>query len=279
MSIGHGSASDMSAASSQAGSLASHASSADDMHAEVLSKGSATERVSPARADGADNNGAVETSAGADAADGFAVAVTTNSNAAEEQVAGGRTPNSGVKVQWQADQTASAVSTNSPSRQEQQTDQLVNGASQHSAAAAQNSMGPAATRLASDRHTSLKPAHDMPHGSHVAVLLHGDHATSADGPQAAEHNMATAGSHKRKAATVFDQGIADEAEAADLDAGIAAADAEIVDASTQPTMQTEMANEAQQTGLASAIAEAASNGQFTSLPFKRQVQPRPAPWR
>lgn len=50
LSIGHGSASDMSAGSSQEGSLISHASSLDDTIAEVLSKAPGIDGGSPAAA-------------------------------------------------------------------------------------------------------------------------------------------------------------------------------------------------------------------------------------
>ncbi len=248
MSIGHGSASDMSAGSSQAGSLASHASSADDPHAEVLSKAPGIEADSPTATVHAAISHHPDNVASAGGDDpGAAASVQNNSHEAAMHV----------------DHTANALNLSSAPDQDR--------AAPVEAAAYDHE---------SSRATGLQPPDDGPvHHGNGSLLHQADSSLPAAVPEAAEPHVTLDGSHKRTAATVFNQGIADEAEAADLNAGISvAADADDGEPAADSTRQVQVGNESTETDTA---VERPTEGQLSSLSVKstRKVQPRPAPWR
>lgn len=85
---------------------------------------------------------------------------------------------------------------------------------------------------------------------------------------------------KRKAATVFDQGIADQAEAADLDAGIAACIADDVDVNASMPANRSPRDASNHPGKVSADMSELDDTQLSfSTRQTRRSQPRLAPWR
>lgn len=280
ISIGHGSPSDISAASSQAGSAASQASSVDIQSAEVLSRSSpqhAAEESPPSR-------------------DTAAVAISNQAGSSDRTAANGQS----ASGQITGDGTAAAAASHEDSTH---TQSMQNHSSTHvpetvHAPKAESSPGmPGRSDNSRQEASAVEPEHattSAVNGSQTEAVSqtcseaandsHQDGvAKLADNPSAIAHaspyhDLQTAGlseaTRKRKAATVFDQGVAEEAEAADLDDGIVAIAADDT-----------YATAGQQANHSSIVGKAAehlpgSTAQ-TSVPTKqsRKSQPKSAPWR
>ncbi len=273
MSIGHGSASDMSAASSQAGSLASQASTAAEEHAEVISKAPGSGEDSPQQP--ANRIGTLHTAADAsDAADGETKA-TDNGHGADMlhlNSAGSR---------MAAPQLSDSAAVQS----------LDAATCQHQERVSEAEPG-------MDSHSEADPLDQLPDrqkntnspGSPI-------HTVAASAAAAVEPGQGEdASQRKRKAATVFDQGVAAHAEAADLNAGIAAqevdnqrpalngtGEVDVTNESLDGTGEAQVTNESNDanTDAFAAVTHAAVRAPDGVLPFKpaRKGLSKPAPWR
>jgi len=259
MSIGHGSASDMSAASSQAGSLPSHASTAVEEHAEVISKAPGRGEYSPKRP--ANGNRALHTAAGgsdsADAADG------ENSGRGADMLHLNNAGNVAAAPQLSDSAAVQSLDTVTCQHQEH-VSEAEPGIDSHSEADPVGQLP--------DRQKDTDSA-----GSPI-------HTVAATASAAVEPGQGKDASHrKRKAATVFDQGMAAQAEAADLNAGIAAQEVDHQKPALDGTGEVEVTNESNDanTDEFSAVTHAAVTAPDGILPFKptRKALPKPAPWR
>ena len=268
MSIGHGSASDMSAASSQAGSLASHASTGSDLdldgQAEVLSRAPNTALGSPATAAGLDF---VEPAAAGGAASHVGKAVSTENMAMLHL------------------QTDPSTSTACCSPERAPTRNHTGHSTQKVGASDFPADHDAATEPRGLDRQIRSPANNHLHPDNDSVLVHKANGLSADVPSAATSGLPTT-RPKRKALTVFDQDKADEAEAADLHAGIAASTAsnpEAVAVGVQRQAGPGVASNGDGVSaetlelVANRVDEAHNAGLQGS--HKRRMQPRLAPWR
>ena len=263
MSIGHGSASDMSAASSQAGSLPSHASTAVEEHAEVISKAPGRGEDSPKRP--ANGNRTLHTAAGgsdsADAADGEANA--TGSGHGADMLHLNNAGNVAAAPQLSDSAAVQSLDTVTCQHQEH-VSEAEPGIDSHSEADPVGQLP--------DRQKDTDSA-----GSPI-------HTVAATASAAVEPGQGKDASHrKRKAATVFDQGMAAQAEAADLNAGIAAQEVDHQKPALDGTGEVEVTNESNgaNTDEFSAVTHAAVTAPDGILPFKptRKALPTPAPWR
>ena len=276
MSIGHGSASDMSAGSSQDGSLISHASSLDDNHAEVLSK-----------APGMEGGGAVAAANGLHRCHSPTAASTSPADAVATEDAAAGNGYDVDKPQVPQEQLQGTMGTsNAPVRshpalaQSPQTGQLL--CHQQAPDMSHGRKMP----------SEAAPVSQVPHRQTDAAVAGNPETIRSDSdaipPMAAVSGGAVvlpgggkASHRKRSAATVFDQGVAEEAEAADLHAGIVAGDADKPKASLDATEQADDSQDAVTgAGTLTAIADSLGNGHDDSLLVKpRKSHPRPAPWR
>lgn len=265
LSIGHGSPSDLSAASSQAGS---HASSADISSAEVASRPSPDDEdeASPA----ANLNGAASNQ--------------PDIQAGGEQPANANGHNKGSSSAVSSEPGVQSL--RSPGRlgaSKQLEAHIPNGSSRsgHIGRGA-NGTSPerTGTSAANQRQQLSDPQLPMKPGlaTSDAVVMPGVPPVPL---QVSPHEVSQAGGGseidcKRKGATVFDQGVADQAEAADLDAGIAACIADDVDVNASMP-----ANRSPKD--ASRVSADMSDLDDTQLSFStrqtRRSQPRLAPWR
>lgn len=265
LSVGHGSPSDISAASSQAGSLASHASSADITSAEVLSRPSTD--------------------------------CEAQESTAAEQIA--TVSNKGKGVEEQPPDAHNNGSKPLPSSLSNST-QVESDQSQEVAGAAAAEQPTAGHTSASTSHADVcrqdanteqpehateyarEQQHQKIHAQAPSEPVLADHsngfAVLPGDPSVAAHGL-SAETRKRKAATVFDQGVAEQAEAADVNAGIAADPADDLDADrSMPTHELltaagDASNEPPNS--------ASDNHAPGSLPKKQppKAAPRLAPWR
>lgn len=265
MSIGHGSASDMSAASSQAGSLRSHASTDVEEHAEVISKAPGSD--SPKQP----GNGIHHTATDAhDAADGETKATDSGHGAGMLHL------NSAGSVTAAAQLSESA-------------------AVQSNAATCQHQELVAEAEPAMDSHSKADLVGQVPDRQKDT-----DSAGSPTQTVAATAAAAVEPGHgkdvsqrKRKAATVFDQGMAAQAEAADLNAGIAAqevdhptsaldgrGEVDVTNESLDGTAEVEVTNDSNTGAFAAArcTAAIAPDGMLQFKPTHKAL-PKPAPWR
>ncbi|DBA77455.1 hypothetical protein WJX77_000861 [Trebouxia sp. C0004] len=254
MSIGHGSASDMSAASSQAGSLASHASAAAEEHTEVISKAPGRDGDSPKQP--SSGNSTLHTAADAsDAADGEAEA-TDNGHGADMLHMNSA---ANVIAAPQLSDSAAVQSLDAATWQHQEP-----GINPHSEA---DPVGQLPNRQ-KDTDSAGSPIHAVAANASAAV-------EPGQGKDVSQR--------KRKAATVFDQGVAAQAEAADLNAGIAAQGVDHEKPALECTGEVEVTNELTDanTDAFAAVTHAADTAPDSILPFKptRKALPRPAPWR
>ena len=279
MSIGHGSASDMSAASSQAGSLASHASTAVEEHAEVISKAPGSRGDSPKQP--TNSNGTLHTAADAG---GSAAAVERGAKA---------TGNGHGADMLHLNNAGSEMA--APQLSDSAAVQLLD------AATCQHEERVSETEPGIESHSEANPVvqlqdrqkdTDSP-GSPVHTVA----ATAAEAMEPGEPGEGKDVSQsKRKAATVFDQGMAAQAEAADLDAGIAAqevdhqnpaldstGEVDVTNESLDGTGEVQMTNESNdaKTDAFSAVTHADVTVTDGMLQFKptRKALPKSAPWR
>lgn len=270
LSIGHGSPSDLSAASSQAGS---HASSADMSSAEVASTPSPDDEdeASPA----ANSNGAASNQPDTHAA-GEQPAAAANGHDKGSLSAVGSEP--GVQ---------SLPIPGSLGASKQLEAHIPHGSSRsgHIRRGAYGT-GPECkgTSAADQRQHLSEPQLPMRPGlaSNDAAVMPGVPSVPLQ-VSASELSQAGGVSEEhcnRNAATVFDQGIADQAEAADLDAGIAACIADDVDVSASMPANTSPRDAYNNPGRVSADMSDLDDTQlsFTTRQTRRS-QPRPAPWR
>ena len=276
MSIGHGSASDLSAGNSQEGSLISHASSLDDDHAEVLSKAPGMEGGGSVAAANGLNHCHSPAAASASAADVVAVD--------DPAASSGYDPDKPQVPQEQFQGTIGT--TNVPvSLHPAVAQSLGTGLSLSHQPVSDMSHG----RIVP---SEAAPVSQVPHGQTDAaaagnpVTIRSDSDAIAPTPVVSGEAVVLPGggkaSHrKRTAATVFDQGVAVEAEAADLHAGIVAGDADKPKASLDATEQADASQDAgTDAGTLSTVADNLSHGQDDSLLVKpRKLHARPAPWR
>ena len=275
LSIGHGSPSDLSAASSQAGSVGSHASSIDISSAEVASRPSPgdAEEASPfAKMDGAasnapDKHAADEHPADADSHVEERLAASMSNATHMPGIQSCSSPrNLAAGEQLEADMPANESRHIGRGRQEE------------------NGTDPERTeRSAADQGQQLSD----PQAPFRPGLATNNAAEMPDAPLASAQNSTSQVSQagevseepcKRKAATVFDQSIADQAEAADLDAGIAAGAADNMDvnASIPANRSPKDASD-----IAGKVSADGSDEIQLSLSTRqtRRTQPRLAPWR
>ena len=268
LSIGHGSPSDLSAASSQAGS---HASSADMSSAEVAS------RLSP------DDEGMASPAANLNGA----ASNQPDTHAAGEQpaLANGHDKGSASASMSSEPGVQSLPSPGSASKQLEA--HIPNGSSRSGhirrGANGTNPEG-TGTSAANQRQQLSGPQLPMKPGlaTNDAAVVPGvpsvapevsTSEVSQDGGVSEEHC-------KRNAATVFDQGIADQAEAADLNAGIAACVADDVDVNVDMPANRSPRDAGNNPGKVSADMSDLDDTQLSfSTRQTRRSQPRPAPWR
>ena len=216
MSIGHGSASDMSAASSQAGPLASHASTAVEERAEVISKAPGSRGDSPNQS--TNSNGTLHTAADA----GGSAAAVGNGHGADML----RLNSAGSEMAAPQLSDSAAV-------------QLLD----------------AATCQHQERVSETEPGIESHSEANPVVQLQ-DRQKDTDSPGSPVHTVAATAAEamepgegkdvsqsKRKEATVFDQGVAAQAEAADLDAGIAAQEVDHQNPALESTGEVDVTNE------------------------------------
>lgn len=281
MSIGHGGASDMSAASSQAGSLASHASTAVEEHAEVISKAPGSRDNSPQQP--ANSNSTLH--AAADAS-GSAAAAAAGESKATDNGHGADMPH----LNSAGSRMAAAQLSDSAAVQSLDLDVP---ACQH-----QQGVSEAEPEPGMNSHSEAAPLDQLP-----------DRRKDTDSPGSPMHTVAAGAAaavapgqgedvspRKRKAATVFDQSVAAQAEAADLSAGIAAqgvdnqrpalngtGEAGVPHETLDGTEEVQVINESNDanTDAFAAVSHAAVTAPDGVLPFKpaRKGLPKPAPWR
>ena len=227
LSIGHGSPSDLSAASSQAGSVGSHASSAHiHAHAEAASRpspGDAEEASIAARTNGLasnqpDSQAADQQPANADSYDVETLAASMSNATHMPGVQYCSSPgNLAVGKALDADMPPNGSCNTGHSRQnENSTDP------EHAGTPAADQKQPLP-----DPQVPLKPG--LVTNSAAEMSGAPSASTQASTSQVSQAGGVSEEPHKRKAATVFDQDTADQAEAADLDAGIAAVAADDMD--------------------------------------------------
>ena len=277
MSIGHGSPSDISAAGSQAGSDASHASSAGVESAEVLSRPSpqdAAEEGLPSRDTATATLSHQAGSGDCEAAngwsehnqsnsDGFAAASHNDSTHTPSMQSHASTDLPDFVQPPEADLSPGVLGHAGDSRQDVKAAELDEHAT--TSAVNGNQQDPVSqTRLeaAADSHHSVD---GFAHQSDKPLAP--NHAPKKLGSQT---DMLPEATHKRKAATVFDQGIAEEAEAADIDDGIVATAADDMNAIAS-----------QQPSDGSILGVAAEYPSDSTMPMRqsRKSQPKTAPWR
>ncbi|KAL3157028.1 hypothetical protein ABBQ38_001277 [Trebouxia sp. C0009 RCD-2024] len=267
ISIGHGSPSDLSAASSQAGSVASHASSADVSSAEVASRpSSAEEEAGPA----AENDNAASNRAGRQADDqqlAHASLHDRTTMAASVSQATRLQSDHSPSVLAASQQLEAGVS---PDR---------SGDADHSRQEL-NGTGPERRKAGQSPQLPILQAPQKPRpATRNVAMMPG--VTSASAPasphqSSLEHGVSE-GPRKRKAATVFDQGLADQAEAADLKAGIAAGVAD--DVGVNASLPVDISSKDGHT--ADEMSTVLPDGARVSVSTMqtRKAQPRAAPWR
>ena len=219
LSIGHGSPSDLSAASSQAGSVGSHASSADISSAEVASRPSSgdAEEASPA----ANMSGAASNQPDSHAAD----QQPANADRHDEERLAASMVNA---THLPGVQTCSSPGNLAVSEQ-LEADMPPNGSCHIGRSQqAENGSVPERTETIAAHQRQPVPDPQVPLKpglvTHSGVEMLGAPSATAQASisQLSHSGGVSVEAHKRKAATVFDQDIADQAEAVDLDAGIAA---------------------------------------------------------
>ena len=275
LSVGHGSPSDLSAASSQAGSVGSHASSTDISSAEVASRPSPgdAEDASPAAklnddaSNTSGNRAADQQPANADSydEDRLAVSMSPATHMLGVQSCSSYSKSAAGK-QLQGDLSPSGSCLVGQSRQEE------NGTDPEHAGTIAADQG----QQLSDPKVLLKPGPATNSGAEMP----GAPSASAQAPtrQVSQAGGVSEEPRKRKAATVFDQGIADQAEAVDLDAGIAAgaADDMNVNASMSANGSPKDAG-----NIADKVSADMSDDAQLSLSTRqtRRTQSRLAPWR
>ncbi|DBA68202.1 TPA: hypothetical protein ACH3X2_013819 [Trebouxia sp. C0005] len=263
MSIGHGSASDMSAASSQAGSLASLASTAAEEHAEVISKAPGSRDNSPQQT--ANSNGTLHT------------AVDANGSTADADGETRATDNGHGADTLHLNSAGSRMA--APQLSDSDAVQSLNAATcQHQERVSEAEHG-------MDSHSEADPLDQQPDRQQDNNPLGSPtHTAAASAAAAVEPGQGKdVSQRKRKAATVFDQGVAAQAEAADVNAGIAAQEVDHQDPTLDSTGDMKVTNESNDanTDAFSAVTHAAATAPDGALPFKpaRKALPKPAPWR
>ena len=278
MSIGHGSASDMSAASSQAGSLASHASTAVDEHAEVISKAPGSRGDSPKQP--ANSNGTLHAAADAN---GSTAAVNGGAKATDNGHGAGILHLNSAGSEMAAPQLSNSAAVQSLDAAACQRQERVSETEPGMESLSEAAVDPIGQLQ--DRQKVTDPA-DSP------ILTVAATAAEAMEPGHGED----VSQRKRKAATVFDQGVAAQAEAADLDAGIAAQvvdhqnpapdstrEVDVTNESLDGMGEVEVTNESNDanTDAFSAVTRADVTVPDGMLQFKptRKALPKPAPWR
>ena len=281
MSIGHGGASDMSAASSQAGSLASHASTAVEEHAEVISKAPGSRDNSPQQPGNSNStlHAAADASGSAAAAAGGETKATDNGHGADMP-----------HLNSAGSRMAAAQLSDSAAIQLLDLDAA---ACQH-----QQGVSEAEPEPGMNSHSEAAPLDQLP-----------DRRKDTDSPGSPMHTVAAGAAaavapgqgedvsqRKRQAATVFDQSVAAQAEAADLSAGIAAqgvdnqrpalsgtGEAGVSHETLDGTEEVQVINGSNDanTDAFAAVSHAAVTAPDGVLPFKpaRKGLPKPAPWR
>lgn len=267
MSIGHGSPSDLSAASSQAGSVASDAGSADISSAEVVSRPSPpdTEEGAPA----AESNVAASREAdspvnGKQPAHATAIMAASMSQATRPL----SHCSQGILA---ADQQLKAVVPADGGSHADRCKKDVNGVE------AERAEIPAANP--SQQLSNLQAPSKPCTATSCAALMPAAPLASA---QASTHKSlldcgVSEGVRKRKAATVFDQGIADQAEAADFYAGISAIDADDTGVNTSMSAQ-HSPKDGHTSGKVSTDLPDGARVSLSTMQT-RKSQPRTAPWR
>ena len=265
MSIGHGSPSDISAGSSQAGSEADEAvSSNHGTHEEASS--------APVNAD--EGIGSVSAQKGTPAGLPSLHAANVNANSSDQGLS-----HEQHGFSHSADQQNGAVEPAdvSSSRNLEHTDHLASSAEQ-SAAEARSQVAETGTAPVSGNALNLKED----------ALQQEDksQSTAALPPEqnwAADYSLIVQG----KAATAFDQDVANQAEAADVRAGIVADDGENAGTEMHAAQDDQKVTSdiiGNLAGKPSSDAQAASmsqhtNGSNVAAQNPRKVRSRPAPWR
>ena len=217
MSIGHGSPSDISAASSQELSSASHASGADISSAEVLS------RATPAAGgleQGHTGRQASGTSSQADNGNSKAAGdEPTNADSNDDETVAADLGN-GSHID-RADPDGSNGVSETGQQSEAELLSCASRRNDHQPARPSTEAGARLSQHSSDaQHSSHAPVDN--HSQNSNLLQEPTPAVSASMRNVAQVDGSLLGCGKRKAATVFDHGIAEQAEAADLNAGIVA---------------------------------------------------------
>lgn len=273
LSIGHGSPSDLSAASSQAGSARSHASSADISSAEVASRPSPGDAEGDGASPAAEINVAASKHAAAQQPDNTDSHHETRLAASMINVthmpgvpSGSSPSSSAAGKQLEADMPPNGSCLIGHSRQEG------NGTDLERAGTSPADQG----EQLSDPQAPFKPhlatnkAAEMPGAPSASA--------SASANQVFQAGGVSEEPRKRKAATVFDQGIADQAEAADLDAGIAAGAADDMDVNASMPAN-RLPGDAG--NIADKVSADVSDDAQVSMSTRqtRRTQPRLAPWR
>ncbi|KAL3146432.1 hypothetical protein ABBQ32_003111 [Trebouxia sp. C0010 RCD-2024] len=267
ISIGHGSPSDLSAASSQAGSVASHASSADVSSAEIASRPSlAEEEAGPA----AENNNAASNQAGSQADDQrLAHASLQNSPTMAASVS--------QATRIQSVHRPDIVAAGQQLEADVSPDR--SGDADHSREEL-NGTGPEHPKAGQAQHLPNLQAPLKPHPAiwNVAVM---PGVTSASAPASTHQSLlehgVSEGPRKRKAATVFHQGMADQAEAADLKAGIAAGVADDMGVNTSMPVDSLPKDGRTADEMSTDLPDGARVSVSTMQ--TRKAHPRAAPWR
>ncbi len=276
MSIGHGSASDMSAASSQAGSLASLASTAADEHAEVISKAPGSRDNSPKQP--ANSNGTLHKAADAG---GSAAAVDGGAKATDNEHGAGMLHLTSAGSEMAAPQLSDSAAVQSPD-----------------VATCQHREHVSEAEPGMELHSEADPLDQLPDRQKDADSAGSPtHAVAATAAAAVKSGQGEdVSQRKRKAATVYDQGVAAQAEAADVNAGIAAqevdpqkptvdstGEVDVTNESLDGTGEVEVTNESNDanTDAFSAVTHADVTAPDGMLQFKptRKALPKPAPWR
>lgn len=277
LSIGHGSPSDLSATSSQAGSVGSRASSADNSSAEVASRPSPgdAEEASPA----AKMNGAATNSSENHAAD----QQPANTHSHDIEKLGANMSNA---THMPGAQSCSSPSNLADGKQlEGDMPPNVSCLFSHSMQE-ENGTDPERTgtiaadqgQQLSDQKAPLKPGP----ATNSAAEMPGAPSASAQAStsQVSQAGVVSEEPRKRKAATVFDQGIADQAEAADLDAGIVAGAADDVNVNVSASMPANRLPKDAGNIAVKVSADMSDDAQLSlSTRQTRSTQPRLAPWR